>query len=161
MSAGTAASHSVTRHVSLHSLHNPAETPPPSRPIFLNRLPLCSFPSSRAAALRSARDRSAKRETHRHDDHENNQSHADVSRSKSPHASRVSQGVSQQRAAKSPSRLAGSKTTIFPPNAGALPSQDKEQLKKWMLKVRRDGGLIVLWLVHRLNFFPFFSAVSN
>ena len=155
-----AGNHSVAHHASLHCLHNPesrAETPPPSRPIFLNRFPLFSFPSSRAAALRSARDRSAKREAHRHDDHQNNQSHADVSRSKSPHASRVS----QQRAAKSPSRLAGSKTTIFPPNAGALPSQDKEQLKKWMLKVRRDGGLIVLWLVHRLNFFPFFSAVSN
>jgi hypothetical protein len=43
--------------------------------------------------------------------------------------------VSQQRAAKSPSRFAGSKTTIFPPHSGALPSQDKDDLKKWMLKV--------------------------
>jgi hypothetical protein len=85
----------------------------------------------RAAALRSVRDRSAKREGRNDDDREHNQSYANTSRSKSPHASQIS----QQRATKSPSRLAGSKTTIFPPNSGELPSQDKAELKKWMLKV--------------------------
>ena len=85
----------------------------------------------RAAALRSARDKSAKRETRHDEDHQNNQSLANTSRSKSPHQSHVS----LQRSTKSPRALLSSKTTIFPPNSGALPTQDKEELKKWMLKV--------------------------
>lgn len=103
---------------------------------------------SRAAALRSARDKSAKRESRNHDD-DQHASQANISRSKSPHSSQVS----QQRAGKSPSRLAGSKTTIFPPNSGSLPSQDKDELKKWMLKVSGVPRVMSLFVIHFICFF--------